>query len=199
MPFGHGRKHGADMPAWTDALFGGWTVSTIVQARSGQHLTPFFSSYYTTSPWNTGKPLDGLGNVFCCAWRPDQIKDPNVNGPRDAFFDQTAYAVPAPGVLGNAKKGSLLGPGTWVANFAFYKDLFKHDSFRLQFSALLDNAFNHPQFFPGYGTGFVQLDDALINGDPHNGSTAVLGADTIANPEGFAPARVIRLGIRAVF
>jgi len=46
------------VPGWTDALFGGWTVSTIVQARSGQHLTPFFSNYYTTSPWNTGKPLD---------------------------------------------------------------------------------------------------------------------------------------------
>jgi len=157
VPFGHGRKHGGDMPAWTDALFGGWTVSTIVQARSGQNLTPFFSSYYSTSPWNTGKPLDGLGNAFCCAWRPDQIKDPNVGGPRDAFFDQTAYAVPAPGVLGNAKKGSLKGPGTWVANFAFYKDVFRHDNFRLQFSALMDNAFNHPQFFPGYGSGFVQL------------------------------------------
>jgi hypothetical protein len=199
VPFGHGRKHGANMPAWTDALFGGWTVSTIVQARSGQNLTPFFSTYYTTSPWNTGKPLDGLGNNFCCAWRPDQIKDPNVNGPRDAFFDQTAYAVPAPGVLGNAKKGSLKGPGTWVANFAFYKDVFRHDNFRLQFSAMMDNAFNHPQFFPGYGSGFVQLDDSLFNGDPHNGTTAVLGSDTIANPEGFAPARVIRLGIRAVF
>jgi hypothetical protein len=199
IPYGHGRKHGADAPKWADALFGGWTVSTIVQARSGQNLTPFFSTYYTTSPWNTGKPLDGLGNNFCCAWRPDQIKDPNVNGPRDAFFDETAYAVPGPGMLGNAKKGSLKGPGTWVANFAFYKDVFKKDNFKLQFSALLDNAFNHPQFFPGYGSGFVQLDDYLFNGVPQNGTTAVLGADTIANPEGFAPARVVRLGIRAVF
>ena len=47
------------------------------QARSGQNLTPFFSGFYTTSPWNTGKPLDGLGTFFCCAWRPDQIEDPN--------------------------------------------------------------------------------------------------------------------------
>ncbi len=75
IPVGRGRKHGADMAAWSNALFGGWTVSTIVQARSGQNLTPFFSSYYTTTPWNTGKPLDGLGNFFCCAWRPDQIKE----------------------------------------------------------------------------------------------------------------------------
>ena len=97
IPVGRGRQHGANMARWADALFGGWTVSTIFQARSGQNLTPFFSGFYTTSPWNTGKPLDGLGNFFCCAWRPDQIGDPNSGGSRDAFFDQTAYALPAPG------------------------------------------------------------------------------------------------------
>ncbi len=96
-------------------------------------------------------------HAFCCAWRPDQIKDPNTGGSRDAFFDISAYALPADGKLGNAKKGSLLGPGTWVANFAFYKDVMRVDRFRLQFSALLDNAFNHPQFFPTYGSGFVDL------------------------------------------
>ena len=201
IPVGRGRTHGANMPKWADALFGGWTVSTLFQARSGNNLTPFFTSFYTTSPWNTGKPLDGTGNNFCCAWRPDQIGDPNSGGSRDAFFNQAAYALPADGTLGNAKKGSLLGPGTWVVNFAFYKDVIKRSRFTLQLSALLDNAFNHPQFFVGYGTasGFAQLDDFLINGDPNNGTTGVLGADTIANQEGFAPGRVFRIGLRATF
>ena len=199
IPVGRGRQHGANMARWADALFGGWTVSTIFQARSGQHLTPFFSGFYTTSPWNTGKPLDGLGTNFCCAWRPDQIRDPNSGGSRSAFFDQTAYALPAAGQLGNAKKGSLKGPGTWVANFGFYKDVFAQPDFRLQFSALLDNAFNHPQFFPGYGSGFVDLTGYLIDGNANNGTTGVLGGGTIANAEGFAPGRVVRLGIRVVF
>jgi hypothetical protein len=199
VPVGRGRAHGANMAKWADALFGGWTVSSIFQARSGQNLTPFFSGFYTTSPWNTGKPLDGLGNFFCCAWRPDQIRDPNSGGSRQQFFDQTAYAIPAPGQLGNAKKGSLKGPGTWIVNFGFYKDVFTQQDFRLQFSALLDNAFNHPQFFPAYGSGFVDLTGYLVNGDPNNGTTGVLGSGTIANTEGFAPGRVIRLGIRAVF
>jgi hypothetical protein len=199
IPVGHGRPHGASMPQWANALFGGWTVSSIFQARSGQNLTPFFSGFYTTSPWNTGKPLDGLGNFFCCAWRPDQISDPNVGGTREAFFNQAAYALPAPGKLGNAKKGSLKGPGTWVVNFAFYKDVLARRDFRLQFSALLDNAFNHPQFFPAYGSGFVDLTSLLIDEDPNNGTTGVLGAGTIANAEGFAPGRVIRLGLRATF
>jgi hypothetical protein len=199
IPVGHGRAHGANMSGWANALFGGWTVSGLFQARSGQNLTPFFSGFYTTSPWNTGKPLDGLGTVFCCAWRPDEIKDPNAGGSREAFFDQTAYAIPPEGRLGNAKKGSLKGPGTWVANFAFYKDVLTQNRFRLQFSALLDNAFNHPQFFPTYGSGFVDLTSYLIEEDPNNGTTGVLGADSIGNTEGFASGRVVRLGLRATF
>jgi carboxypeptidase family protein len=199
VPVGHGRAHGANMATWSDALFGGWTVSTLFQARSGQHLTPFFSGFYSTSPWNTAKALDGLGNCFCERWRPDQIRDPNTGGSRDAFFDQTAYALPQPGKLGNAKKGSLTGPGTWVVNFAFYKDVLTHQSFRLQFSALLDNAFNHPQFFPLYGSDFVDLTSYLVDGDPSNGTTAVLGSGAIGNTEGFSSGRVLRLGLRARF
>jgi hypothetical protein len=199
IPVGKDRSHGANMPGWADALFGGWTVSTIVQARSGTNLTPFFSSFYTTSPWNTGKPLDGLGNYFCCAWRPDQLHDPNVGGSRDAFYDVTAYGLPAPGLLGNAGKGSLLGPGTWVVNFAFYKDVVKTDRFRLQLSALLDNAFNHPQFYEYYGDGFSQVDDWLLDGAVDNGVAANLGAGEIANQEGFSPGRVFRIGLRATF
>jgi hypothetical protein len=86
-----------------------------------------------------------------------------------------------------------------VVNFAFYKDVFSLDRFRLQLSALLDNAFNHPQFFPTYGSGFVDLTSYLIDGDPNNGTTAVLGADSIGNSEGFSPGRVFRIGIRARF
>jgi hypothetical protein len=200
IPVGHGRKYGSNMAGWANALFGGWTVSTLFQARSGNNLTPFFTSYYSTSPWNVGpKPLDGVGNNFCCAWRPDQVSDPNVGGSRDAFFNQQAYALPGPGLLGNAKKGSLRGPGTWVVNFAFYKDVIKRDRFTLQLSALLDNAFNHPQFFAGINDGFAQLDSWLIDGDPNNGTTAVLGADAINNVEGFSPGRVFRIGLRATF
>ena len=155
------------------------------QARSGQNLTPFFSGFYTTSPWNTGKPLDGLGNFFCCAWRPDQIGDPNSGGSREAFFNQAAYAIPADGKLGNAKKGSLQGPGHLGGELRVLQGrrarrAISGCSSRL----LLDNAFNHPQFFPTYGSGFVDLTSFLIDGDPNNGTTGVLGAGAIGNAEG---------------
>jgi hypothetical protein len=201
IPVGRNRRFGSSAPKWCDAVVGGWTVSTIFQARSGPYLTPFFA--YGTDPEfpaNTGRGLDGVGQ-FGEAWRPDQIHDPNTGGPRNSFFDLTAYKLPAPGTLGTAKKGSLRGPGTWIVNLAFYKDLFRSRETTVEFTALLDNAFNHPQFFvPSLGTdGFVDLTDYLINGIADNGTTAVLGADTVGNAEGFASGRVVRFGIRLRF
>ena len=40
IPVGHGRTHGANMPAWSDALFGGWTVSTIVPGTQRAEFDP---------------------------------------------------------------------------------------------------------------------------------------------------------------
>jgi hypothetical protein len=201
LPFGRQQKFGSSMPVWADAILGGWTLSSIFQARSGPNLTPFFT--YGTDPVfpaNTGRALDGVGQ-FGEAWRPDVTGDPNVGGSRDQFFDVTKYSLPAPGTLGNAKKGSLKGPGTWIVNLALYKDILRTSGVTVELTALLDNAFNHPQFFvPSLGTeGFVDLTDYLLNGDSANGTTATLGADTVGNAEGFSAGRVVRFGVRLRF
>ena len=201
LPFGRGQKFGADTPAWADAIVGGWTVSSIFQARSGQNLTPFFT--YGTDPEfpaNTGRALDGVGQ-FGEAWRPDVVGNPNVGGSRDQFFDVTAYKLPAPGTLGNAKKGSLKGPGTWILNLAFYKTVFRNGGTNVEFTLLMDNALNHPQFYvPSLGLdGFADVTNYVLDGEVQNGTTAVLGADTVGNAEGFSVGRVIRLGLRVQF
>jgi Carboxypeptidase regulatory-like domain len=201
VPVGRQRTFGSDMPRWADAIVGGWTVSTIFQARSGPNLTPYFTYGDTGGiyPANTGRTLDGVGQ-FGEAWRPDVTGDPNTGGTRAQFYDLTKFKLPAPGTLGNAKKGSVQGPGTWIVNFAFYKDLVRARSFSADFTAVLDNAFNHPQFVVGLGTaGFMDLTDFLINGVAANGNTAVLDADTVGSTEGFSVGRVIRLGIRLRF
>jgi hypothetical protein len=202
VPVGRGRQHAAGMPVWADAIVGGWTISTIFQARSGPHLTPFF--HYDADdniyPANTGRGLDGVGQ-FGEAWRPDVVGNPNIGGSRDRFFDVTAFKEPAPGTLGNAKKGSILGPGTWIVNLAFYKDIVRMRGTTVQFSALLDNALNHPQFFvPDLGTGgFMDVTDYVLGGTVDNGMTALLGADNVGNAEGFSAGRVLRFGLRVRF
>ena len=200
IPFGRERKFAAGMPLWADAIVGGWTVSTIFQARSGPNLTPYF--VYGTDPIypaNTGRSLDGVGQ-FGEAWRPDVVGNPNINGTRGRFYDLTAFRVPEPGSLGNAKKGSVRGPGTWIVNFAFYKDIVRARAVNVELTALLDNAFNHPQFAVGLGTGgFMDLTDYLISGNESNGATATLDADTVGSPEGFSVGRVVRVGLRMRF
>jgi hypothetical protein len=200
VPVGRQRRFGRDLPLWADAIVGGWTVSSIFQARSGAHLTPYF--VYGTDPIypaNTARSLDGVGQ-FGEAWRPDVTGDPNVGGTRGRFFDVTAFSVPAPGSLGNAKKGSVLGPGTWIVNFAFYKDIIRAKSVNAELTVLLDNAFNHPQFNVGLGTGgFMDITDYLLGGEIDNGVAGVLGADTVGSTEGFSVGRVVRLGVRLRF
>jgi hypothetical protein len=201
IPVGRARTFGATLPLWADAIVGGWTVSTIFQARSGPNLTPYFTYGDTGGiyPANTGRTLDGVGQ-FGEAWRPDVVSDPNTGGTRIAYYNLAAFKLPEPGSLGNAKKGSVQGPGTWIVNFAFYKDVFRRNGMSAQFSALLDNAFNHPQFSVGLGTGgFMDLTDYLINGVSDNGTTAALDADTVGSPEGFSVGRVVRLGLRLRF
>ena len=199
IPVGRNRAHGASMAKWADALFGGWTVSSIVQARSGQNLTPFFSGFYTTSPWNTGKPLDGLGNFFCCAWRPDQIGNPEQRRVARSVLQSDGVRHSRAGPTWKRQERQPEGPRHLGRELRVLQGRDPQGDFRLQFSALLDNAFNHPQFFPTYGSGFVDLTSFLIDGDPANGTTGVLGAGAIGNAEGFSPGRVVRLGLRATF
>ena len=77
-------RSAAVVPRWADAIVGGWTVSTIFQARSGPNLTPYFTYGDTggSIPANTGRTLDGVGQ-FGEAWRPDVTGDPNTGGDRD--------------------------------------------------------------------------------------------------------------------
>ncbi len=201
IPVGRKRKFGTEMPAWADALFGGWTVSTIFQARTGANLTPFFSLGYSSyTPYNVGFYPDTTGVWTGDTWRPDQVGNPKTNIPAGLSFNPAAYAVPADGVFpGNTKRNSLVGPSNWVVNLAFYKDIIARGHLNVQLSATLDNAFNHAQFFPGPGSTFLDLTDYLINGIKDNGSLGVLGSDAEGNVEGFATSRRLRIGIRARF
>jgi hypothetical protein len=129
-------------PSWAAALLGGWTVTAIVQARSGQHLTPH--SRYNTAPVfpaNTGKAYD-TNNSFDESWRPDVVGNPAGSGRKDNFFNLDAFRLPAPGEVGNARKGLLEGPGTWVMNLGLYKSIVDVGRFRAELRATIDNAFN---------------------------------------------------------
>jgi hypothetical protein len=155
-------------------------------------MTPFYNN---EDQANTGLPADS-------AWRPDQVGDPTGSRDQNNFFNLAAFSRPAPGTLGNAPAGGIEGPGLWVANLGFYKQLVSGPRFVLEARVTLDNALNHPQFFvdPVAPGEFLNLTDYLVNGRPpteSNGTTNVLR--TVRNTELFAAGRVLRLGLQLRF
>jgi len=183
VPIGRERSV-QGLPGWLDALVGGWTVSTIVQARSGTYLTPFYT--------DEGERARGT------TLRPDLVGDPAGPRERDNFFNLGAFSLPK-GAIGNAPSGAIEGPGSWVASLGLYKDVVSGSRFAAQLRVTLDNAFNQPQFVvdPAGAPPFVNLTDYLVHGEPSNGTTNVLAPGI--NFDGFAPRRVIRVGMQVRF
>jgi hypothetical protein len=199
IPVGHGRRY--DLPGWADVLLGGWTLSTIAEARTGYHLNAFYTGIDDSgrNPANTGVALMS-STELSEAWRPDLVGSPDGPRTRDNFYNLAALSMAAPGTTGNAPEGFITGPGTWVVNLGLYKRLVRKGRFSLEFRAVLDNAFNHPQFYVIDGSDFLDVTDYVVNGmspSESNGTTNVL--NEVGSDEGFAPGRQLRLGIRAQF
>jgi hypothetical protein len=203
LPVGRTQTHLRELPAWADAVLGGWTVSGIVQARSGNLLTPYFA--YGTDPIypaNTGRGLETVP-FFGESWRPDVIGPVDGDRTRTSWYNLGAFALPAPGTTGNAKRGIIEGPGNWVVNLGLYKTVVRAHGASVEFRATFENILNHPQFSVNQDSAFLDLTDYLINDVPANGVTNVLASsDTqgnVGSDEQFASSRIVRLGVRVKF
>jgi hypothetical protein len=113
------------------------------------------SAGYTYTPTYSGYDSTGTG---ISSARPDAVcNDQEQNNPT-SWFNRDCYRIPSTtgdttgqplGRFGNASRGSLRGPGYWLADSGVYKDFplnFGHrdNPARLRFSFLTRNTFNHP-------------------------------------------------------
>ena len=74
--------------------------------------------------------------------RPDRVCGGTVSDPTiQRWFDTSCFVAPAPGVLGNAARTTLFGPGRWNADLSLSKRVA-----RFQFRAEVFNVFNNAQF-----------------------------------------------------
>lgn len=120
-------------------LLGGWSVDTILTARSA---TPVGIS--------TGSSLIGPGGSSIVtrpdvvAGQPFYISDPNAPGGKR--LNPAAFTAPPTGQQGSLPRNSLRGFAAWQPDFAIRREFKLHDRTTLTFRSELFNVFNHPNF-----------------------------------------------------
>ena len=123
LPFGKGKRFLSNAGGVTQALLGGWAINTIFVAQSGYPLGMTMSSSQSGT---------AFGN------RPNRICDGELDDPTIAkWFDTSCFVAPPVGVLGNAARTTLFGPGRWNADMSLAKKFN-----RFQFRAEVFNVFN---------------------------------------------------------
>ncbi|WP_263416866.1 TonB-dependent receptor [Terriglobus albidus] len=145
-----------DQQGFTGHLLGGWQFTGIVAMNGG---LPFTASTSNLDP-------GGLGflGASSAGGRPDQVADAN-SGPglktRQKWFNTAAFAPVPVGQArpGNARRGTINGPGFQRWDLGFMRNFKLSDGFRgsdhridLQFRAESYNTFNHTNWASIGGT-----------------------------------------------
>jgi hypothetical protein len=153
LPFGRGRRFGANAPGIVNQIIGDWQINGIYQFQTGFPITILRS----------GDPL-GVGTNG--AARPDQVCDPNLpRGDRtiQKFFATECFVATADR-FGTAGRATVIGPDINVLDLAVFKTFAVRNGVRLQFRGELFNALNHPNWnAPGRtlgGSGFGEVTSA---------------------------------------
>jgi hypothetical protein len=122
---------------------------------SGWQMSGIFS-------WNTGLPLnivDGYdqstgGSLYAIPARPDLVAGRSNNplaGSVNQWFDASAFAIEAPGTLGNLGRGTVRGPRFSDLDISVMKDTRVTERINVQFRAEFFNIVNHTNLgLPGF-------------------------------------------------
>lgn len=149
LPFGRGKRWGANWNSVTDAFLGGWSADGITRAQTGAPLNP-----------RVNQDRANVGRTY---QRPDATGlDPNA-GPKtaDQWFNVAAFALPAQYTYGTSGQFVIDAPGRYNWDLALQKDFRIREGHTLQFRAESYNLSNNVSFdsintaYDGNGFGLV--------------------------------------------
>jgi hypothetical protein len=124
-------------------IAGGWELSGITTANSGLALTPRANPFGALS--NSDWPGLGCTGASGCISMPNQVADPNAGAPHTIaqWFNTAAFAPNASVAPGNARRGSVIGPGFWRQDLSLFKNLSITERAKAQLRFEAFNVFNH--------------------------------------------------------
>ncbi len=133
LPFGHDKHWLTGNTPWR-AILGDWQWSGDWTIASGLPFTPRFVN-----------DIDELNAGTSGTLRPDLVPGQSVslaNRSITEWFNTAAFAMPSPGTYGDARRNSIIGPGSKVFDMAFTKVVPLKESRVLEFRAQATNVFN---------------------------------------------------------
>ena len=137
LPFGHDKRWLTGNTPFR-AILGDWQWSGDCTIASGLPFTPRYVG-------NASELNGGTNGTL----RPDLVPGQSVqlSSPSIAeWFNKSAFVSPPPGQYGNARRNSIIGPGSKVFDMAFTKSVPLKESRVLEFRAQATNVFNIPNY-----------------------------------------------------
>ncbi|MGI9069768.1 MAG: carboxypeptidase regulatory-like domain-containing protein [Bryobacteraceae bacterium] len=229
LPFGRGRRFGSNFSNAVDAIFGGWQLGGIVNARSGVPIDVLITRPDIVYVDNRNgdvyqNPLVVNGQVLTTpvintpgggssrnVRRPDVVAgvQPILFSNGLVYINPTAFSVPRPGTFGNSARNSLAGPSFAQLDLTLSKRIRISELFNIELRAEAYNITNHTNFA---NPGNVRLSPGIPTGPGESGiqpgqpfTSSVAGGNfgalnsTVSNQIGLGTARQLQLALRLNF
>ena len=137
LPFGHDKR-------WLNektplrAIFGDWQWSGDFTIASGLPFTPRVVGDFA----DVNRGSNGSFRADLVAGQPVSIANPSIA----MWFNTAAFVAPPVGEYGDARRNSVIGPGSKVFDMAFTKIIPLKESRVLEFRVQATNVFNIPNY-----------------------------------------------------
>jgi hypothetical protein len=226
LPYGRGKRFGGNSSAILNGILGGWQAGEVWNYRTGLPMEVRVTrpdivyrdtrnGTYVASPIVVaGSPVTvpvintpGGGN-FRNFRRPDYVGGDAFLHTSDGryYLNPAAFAIPAPGSIGNLGRNVLHGPSLSQFDLTVQKQFLIREKKNVEFRAEIYNLFNHPNFAPppvqlnqSLGTGTNQLQPGQpFTAAAAGGAFGVLNS-TVERAVGLGTSRQVQLSLRFNF
>ena len=138
LPFGRGKKF-MDRGGALNAVLGGWQLSGMLQAQTGQYYSVTLPQAFSNLGTTTG------------TWRPDVVGEHKVANPNpDGWYNPAAFAIPrdanGQGNFGNLGRNIMQEPGIFNWDIGLQKSFQPTERVDVRFRWEVFNMTNHPSY-----------------------------------------------------